>query len=138
MASSSPPLVLARTVQLALLFGSRLFQTVMRTALSPIVGFVCEDADLQCGPLSKGSLLSAFSLGYITTQLAGGYLGDRIGTKAVILISTVLPGLLTIASSFSASVSMLWWTQVLMGAAQGPLFPTSIVCTIVTCALPRC
>ena len=54
MASSSPPLVLARTVQLALLFGSRLFQTVMRTALSPIVGFICEDADLQCGPLSKG------------------------------------------------------------------------------------
>ena len=89
---------LARTVQLALLFGSRLFQTVMRTALSPIVGFVCEDADLQCGPLSKGSLLSAFSLGYITTQLAGGYLGDRIGTKAVILISTVLAGLLTISS----------------------------------------
>ena len=70
--------------------------------------------------------LSAFSLGYVTTQLAGGVLGDRIGTKAVITLTTILAGLLTLAGGSTDSVSALWWTQVLMGAAQGPLFPTSI------------
>ena len=117
-------MVNARTVQLALLFGSRLVQTIMRTALGPLIGNICDE--MSCGPLTKGSLLSAFSLGYVTTQLAGGVLADKIGSKAVILIATVLAGLLTMASAWAGSVGAMWWAQVLMGAAQGPLFPTSM------------
>ena len=68
--SRPPAVVLARHVQLILLFGSRLVQSVMRMTMGPLVVFICEDTIMDCTPSSKGALLSAFSLGYITTQVA--------------------------------------------------------------------
>ena len=59
----------ARHVQLGLLFGCRLVQTMMRLALGPIVVYVCEDEAMECTASTRASLLSAFSLGYILTQV---------------------------------------------------------------------
>jgi sugar phosphate permease len=114
----------ARHLQLALLFCSRLVQTMMRMAIGPLLTYLCQD--LTCDATTKGSLLSAFSLGYITTQVAGGALADHIGPRNTILLATVLAGCFTLASGSAQSVSQLWLLQVVMGAAQGPLFPTSI------------
>ena len=116
--------ILARQVQLMLLFAARLCQSLMRMALGPLIVFICDD--MACTAATKGHLLSAFSLGYLTTQVGGGLLADRLGPKLVILLATVAAAGLTIASAACDTVDRLFWAQVLMGAAQGPLFPTSV------------
>ena len=118
--------MLARHVQLGLLFGCRVVQTMMRLALGPIIVYVCEDEAMQCTASTRASLLSAFSLGYILTQVAGGALADVIGPSNVILLAMILAALCTFASGAASSVEMLWLAQVITGAAQGPLFPTSV------------
>ena len=106
----------ARHTQLALLFFARLIQSVMRMAMGPLVGYVCED--LRCEASSRGSLLSAFSLGYLLTQIPGGYVCDVLGSKAVVLVAVSAAGCLTIVGGSAATVDALWWLQVAMGAAQ--------------------
>jgi len=114
----------ARSVQLYLLFASRLVQSILRMAMGPLVVYVCDE---MAGKASdKALLLSAFPLGYLSTQIAGGVLGDKIGSKAVILLATLLASAFTFASGVVSSVRGLWLMQLLMGASQGPLFPTSI------------
>jgi len=86
---------------------------------------ICDD--LECSAASKGQLLSGFSLGYLSSQVVGGAMADRIGAKAMVLLSTVLGALLTVGCGFATStVGQLWLAQVLLGVSQGPLFPTSI------------
>ena len=113
----------ARRTQVYLLFGSRLVQTIVRMAMGPLVVYVCEE--MQCDVSTKGTLLSAYSLGYLTSQLAGGVLADRIGAKGVVLLASLLGGLLTLLSAGAKDISSLWLMQVLLGVSQGPLFPTS-------------
>ena len=55
----------ARRTQVYLLFGSRLVQTIVRMAMGPLVVYVCEE--MQCDVSTKGTLLSAYSLGYLTS-----------------------------------------------------------------------
>ena len=116
----------ARHVQVGLLFGCRLVQTMMRLALGPIIIYVCEDEDMACTATTRASLLSAFSLGYVWTQVAGGALADVIGPSNVILLAMILAALCTFASGAAPTVGVLWLAQVITGAAQGPLFPTSV------------
>ena len=116
----------ARHVQVGLLFGCRLVQTMMRLALGPSIIYVCEDEDMACTATTRASLLSAFSLGYVWTQVAGGALADVIGPSNVILLAMILAALCTFASGAAPTVGVLWLAQVITGAAQGPLFPTSV------------
>ena len=51
--------MLARHVQLGLLFGCRVVQTMMRLALGPLVVYVCEDEAMECTASTRASLLSA-------------------------------------------------------------------------------
>ena len=53
-------------VQLWLLFGCRLVQTVMRLAMGPLLVYICKD--FECSATDKGGLLSAFSLGWCLTD----------------------------------------------------------------------
>lgn len=115
----------ASRVQILLLFASRLVQTTMRMAMGPLLVYICED--LQCETADLGQLLSAFSLGYVGTQVLGGALADKVGPKIVIMLTSLSAGVFLIQSGRADSVAQLWRTQVLMGACQGPLFPTSIV-----------
>ena len=78
----------ARNVQLYLLFGSRLVQSIMRMAMGPLLVYMCEDPSLGCDASTKGLLLSAFSLGYLMTQVAGGVLADKVGPKAGVPVAT--------------------------------------------------
>jgi MFS family permease len=116
----------ARNVQIWLLLGSRMVQTLMRMAMGPLIVYICDE--ISCDASAKGTLLSAFSLGYVLTQIAGGALADKIGPKAVITLAMLGAALATIATPLSLQfgVTGLWATTVLMGACQGPIFPTSM------------
>ncbi|EOD37898.1 hypothetical protein EMIHUDRAFT_109501 [Emiliania huxleyi CCMP1516] len=110
--------------QLYLLFGSRFVQSIMRLAMGPLVVYVC--GDMACDASSRGQLLSSYSLGYLSSQIAGGALADRIGPRLVILCASALGGACTLASASARSVRALCLAQVLLGVSQGPLYPTSI------------
>ncbi|KAL1529108.1 hypothetical protein AB1Y20_000068 [Prymnesium parvum] len=118
--------VSARHTQLYLLFGSRLVQTVCRMAMGPLLLSICQSEGFKCSASTKGALLSAFALGYLSSQVVGGALADVIGAEAVILIASLGGAVLMAASGAARSVRELWLAQVLMGVFQGPLFPTSV------------
>eukprot|EP00930_Biecheleria_cincta_P024637 TRINITY_DN17620_c0_g1_i1.p1 TRINITY_DN17620_c0_g1~~TRINITY_DN17620_c0_g1_i1.p1 ORF type:complete len:464 (+),score=58.91 TRINITY_DN17620_c0_g1_i1:45-1394(+) len=117
-------MISAIRVQILLLFASRLVQTTMRMAMGPLLFYVCED--LHCATADLGQLLSAFSLGYVATQVLGGALADKVGPKVVITLTSLSAGVFLMESGRADSVAQLWRTQAFMGACQGPLFPTSI------------
>jgi len=77
-----------------------------------------------------GWLEWAFVLGYAAFQFPGGVIGQRLGARwmftlisAVAFLATVLTPLAPIALSGAALFSTLFGLQLLMGLAQGSIFP---------------
>jgi len=121
-------LMLARTAQCLLLMGCRVTQQSMRNALAALIVFMSRD--LYMDPGDKGRLLSAIAAGYLLTQVPGGAMADRFGAKRVISCALVVSAALCFMIPFAADnygLPGVWCTIALMGAAQGPLFPTSTV-----------
>jgi MFS family permease len=54
---------------------------------------------------ATGTLLSAFFYGYLTTQLLGGWLATRYGSKPVMLAGVLGPSLLTLLTPVLAPYS---------------------------------
>jgi len=86
--------------------------------------------DLSMDPSDKGRLLSAIAAGYLLTQVPGGAMADRFGAKRVISFALAISASLCFMIPFAADnygLAGVWFTIALMGAAQGPFFPTSTV-----------
>ena len=114
----------ARNVQCYLLLGSRVFCQALRTSIGPLVPAMA--VDLQGFDMSsKAQLLGAFSIGYMVTQIPGGEIADRLGGKPVIFLGILLSALSALAAPTMSGMGMshLSCCFVVMGAAQGPLFP---------------
>lgn len=121
-------LVSARSIQCYLLLGTRMVQQMMRNALSPLLVFMSRELEISTS--QKGTLLSAIAVGYFFTQVPGGALADRLGAKNVTTFSLLLSSLCCFAAPIFVEqfgMSGLWLVMVVMGAVQGPLFPTSTV-----------
>ena len=120
--------MLARSVQCYLLCFTRVFQQSMRNVLTNVL--VLMAADYPISTATKGSLLAAIPLGYFMTQVPGGALADRIGAKNVMLMALSLSAVccLVLPTAFEyLGVYGLLGTLTMMGAVQGPMFPTSSV-----------
>ncbi|HXO64908.1 MAG TPA: MFS transporter [Steroidobacteraceae bacterium] len=88
--------------------------------------------ELGMSQMQIGWIEWAFVLGYTVFQLPGGIIGQRLGARrAFVLISTlaflatVLTPLSPIALSGTALFVALLGLQLLLGSAQGPVFPVS-------------
>jgi len=134
VASSGPAppvpggLLAARSVQGYLLMLTRMFQQSNRNLLGLLLVYMAKD--LGFGMSEKGSLLSAIAVGYLFTQVPGGALADKLGAKNVMTATLLLSGLCCIAVPLVAGPFGLlgvWCAIALMGAFQGPMFPTSSV-----------
>lgn len=86
----------------------------------------------------SGTILSSFFWGYCLTQIAGGYLADKLGGSRVIYISSIFWSIITIAmpnfiemSSYFPSLSLpfIIAVRILNGAMQGVYFPSMISIT---------
>ncbi|CAE7611502.1 PHT4 [Symbiodinium natans] len=100
----------------------------MRNALSPLLVFMAAELDLTTS--QKGNLLSAIAAGYFFTQVPGGVLADWLGAKNVMTAALTLSALCCLLLPVvvdSLGLSGLWGVMAVMGAVQGPLFPTSTV-----------
>lgn len=118
----------ARAVQCYLLCGSRLFQQAMRNTLTNVLLYMQKDYDISLS--EKGSLLAAIATGYFFTQVPGGALADKFGPKQVLIGALLGSALCCIAVPYMGDtfgLAGIWMTMCLMGAVQGPMFPTSSV-----------
>ena len=88
--------------------------------------------DLHFSQVEIGWLESAFVLGYTLFQFPGGMLGQRLGARAVFtligavaFLATVLTPAAPVLFSGAALLIVMIALQLLMGLAQGPIFPVS-------------
>jgi ACS family sodium-dependent inorganic phosphate cotransporter len=81
--------------------------------------------DLGYSPATQGLVLSAFFWGYIVSQLAGGWMADRFGGKAVLGFGVACWSLATLITPLGAAVSFpfLLGARVLLGIGEGVNFP---------------
>jgi len=101
---------------------------MQRMAISSLIMFMQKDIEISTA--DKANLLAASALGYFFTQVPGGKLADKFGAKIVVTFAMGLSaaGCLALPSMFDAfGISGIWFTMVIIGAVQGPMFPTSFV-----------
>jgi MFS transporter, ACS family, D-galactonate transporter len=75
--------------------------------------------DLHISPGSFGFVLAAFTLGYAIMQIPGGALGDRFGSKAVLIGSTLAWSFFTGLTGLVESLGALIIVRVLFGISEG-------------------
>ncbi|MBX3438583.1 MAG: MFS transporter [Planctomycetaceae bacterium] len=81
--------------------------------------------DVGLNDAQMGQLMSAFMLGYLIFQVPGGWLGNRIGTRAAFVLISVLWSLCNIWTAAASLFGALWGSRFLLGAFQAGLVPLS-------------
>lgn len=81
--------------------------------------------EMGYSPATQGVVLSAFFWGYIVSQLAGGWMADRFGGKAVLGFGVACWSLATFITPLCAALSfpLLLGARVLLGVGEGVNFP---------------
>lgn len=69
-----------------------------RLSWPPVIPLAAKELGLSGA--QAGGFMSAFFFGYLLTQLPGGLLADRLGTRKVLLYSLVLMGLFTLGMNW--------------------------------------
>lgn len=77
-----------------------------------------------------GTVFSAFLLGYMLFQTAGGYLADRFGPRCILTVGAVWWGIFTALTAFTSAklafaLSVLIGVRFLLGAGEAVMFPAS-------------
>ena len=79
-----------------------------------------------------GSLLSAFVLGYAVLQAPGGWLGDRVGARLILLVSILWWSVFTALTAWSPRLPLaqwigvggsLWAARFAVGLGEAPALP---------------
>lgn len=81
--------------------------------------------DLGLTPATMGVIFSAFSWTYTASQIPGGILLDRIGTKWTYFFALTLWSLCTGLQGLALGFVTLLMLRLLVGMAEAPCFPTN-------------
>ena len=83
-------------------------------------------ADFGWSPEEQGRVLSSFFVGYLLTQIAGGWLAERLGGNVVLGAGVVFWSLFTLLTPVAAAggLAALLMARVLMGVGEGITFPS--------------
>jgi len=93
---------------------------LVRMGLAPLIGMIMEE--FQISYATAGALFSAVFYAYGLMQLPAGYLGDRFGRRRILVIGTFLWFLLSLATVFAKTFTMLILARLLTGMAHGIYF----------------
>jgi len=96
---------------------------VDRVNISTAAPFMQKDLGLTTTQL--GLAFSAFAYPYAFFQIAGGWLGDRIGPRVMLALCAALVGLATIWTGFVGGLAALFMSRLALGIGEGPAFPTA-------------
>lgn len=75
--------------------------------------------DFAVGPAELGVVLSVFYLGYALMQIPGGWLADRFGAKAIVVMSICLWSIMTVFTGLAWSLLALLLIRFLFGLGEG-------------------
>ncbi len=96
-------------------------QYIDRVCISQAAPFISDD--LHLSPSRMGYVFSAFTLAYALFEIPGGYLGDRIGPRKVLLRIVAWWSFFTAATGWVGSWLQLVTTRFLFGAGEAGCFP---------------
>lgn len=82
-------------------------------------------ADLGLSATELGLAFSAFAYPYAFFQIAGGWLGDRLGPRLTLLICGCIWSAATVLIGFAGGVVSLFIARFLLGIGEGSAFPTA-------------
>jgi ACS family glucarate transporter-like MFS transporter len=102
-------------------FTLAIIQYIDRVCISQAAPFISED--LRLSPQQMGYVFSAFTLAYALFEIPGGYLGDRIGPRKVLLRIVLWWSVFTAATGWVRSWLALVVTRFLFGAGEAGCFP---------------
>ena len=92
-----------------------------RVAISVSVPFIRQDLGLS--PAQMGWALAAFGWAYALFEIPGGWLGDRIGPRRVLMRIVIWWSIFTAATGWAWSASSLIVIRTLFGAGEAGAFP---------------
>lgn len=119
-----------RTWTAALMCGTAIIYTA-RTIMPVCIVEVADE--MKWDKKESGTVLSAFFWGYMTTQILGGYLSDRVGGERVLLVASVLwssvtfctPLIIRLSTYTPFPIYVIVAFRVLLGVSQGVHFPST-------------
>jgi ACS family glucarate transporter-like MFS transporter len=131
--SSTPGFALAHRIRwriLSLLLGFGYIAYLQQKSLTVAAARMMPDLGLT--QMQIGWLEWAFVLGYAAFQLPGGVIGQRLGARRMFTIislvafcATIFTPLAPLVLTGAALLVVLLLLQLLLGLAQGPIFPVS-------------
>ncbi|HVT48290.1 MAG TPA: MFS transporter [Vicinamibacterales bacterium] len=111
----------ARAVTARLALALAVIMYIDRVTLSQAMPFI--SVDIHLTPVEKGLIFSAFGWAYAMFEIPGGWLGDRLGSRRVLMRIVIW------WSCFTAATGLVWnWTsllisQTLFGVGEAGAFP---------------
>ena len=93
---------------------------LVRMGIAPILGMIMEEFRLSYA--MAGSLFSVIFFSYTLMQLPSGNLGDRFGRRKILILSTSLWFLLSLATAAVQTFTMLIIVRFLTGIRSRYLF----------------
>ena len=104
---------------------------LVRMGIAPVLGMIMEEFHLSYA--TAGSLFSVILFSYTLMQLPSGNLGDRFGRRKILILSTALWFILSLATAAVQTFTMLIVVRFLTGIVHGTYFgndrPTIIAFT---------
>jgi len=81
--------------------------------------------DLGLSATQLGIAFSAFAYPYALFQIAGGWLGDRMGPRLTLFLCAVLVAASTAWTGMVGGLATLFMARLALGIGEGPAFPTA-------------
>jgi ACS family D-galactonate transporter-like MFS transporter len=108
---------------LALISAGTMINYLDRTVLG--VAAPAMSAELHISPAVMGIVFSAFSWSYAASQIPGGWLLDRIGTRLTYFLAVTFWSLFTLVQGFANGIASLLAFRLGLGVSEAPCFPTN-------------
>lgn len=129
----SPRATRVRYLMLFLIFVGTALNYMDRANLSVVAPMLRSEFGLS--PVQLGFVFSAYAWTYVIFNIPGGYIVDRIGSRAMYAGAILLWSLLTFAQGFTTRFAMLFGLRLALGVAEAPTFPVNN--RVVTVWFPR-
>ncbi|SDN81863.1 Sugar phosphate permease [Pseudomonas jinjuensis] len=83
-------------------------------------------ADLGLSPSEFGLIASSFFLLFSISAIGFGLVADRVSSKKLLLVCAGIWGIAQFPLAFMASVPLLYFSRILLGAGEGPAYPLAL------------
>lgn len=93
-----------------------------------ILGIVAKPlmAELHISPSEFGMIASSFFLLFSISAIGFGFVANRVSSKALLLVCAGIWGISQFPLAFTASVPLLYFSRILLGAGEGPAYPLAL------------